>query len=104
MQRSAWSDPLIITPHKIQGIGAGFIPKNLNMEIIDEVVQVQNEEAIKEARYLAKEEGILCGISSGAALHGAKIIASRFENKGKNIVFIVCDTGERYLSTDLFLN
>ncbi len=89
-------------PHKIQGIGAGFIPENLNMEILDEIILVENEEAMQGARDLALKEGILCGISSGAAFHGAKIMASRPENRGKTIVFIIPDTGERYLSTDLF--
>lgn len=89
-------------PHKIQGIGAGFIPKNLNMDIIDEVITIGNEQALKGAKDLALEEGIFCGISSGAAFHAAKVIASRHENKGKTIVFIIPDTGERYLSTDLF--
>lgn len=89
-------------PHKIQGIGAGFIPKNLNMDIIDEVITIGNEQALKGAKDLALEEGIFCGISSGAAFHAAKAIASRHENKGKTIVFIIPDTGERYLSTDLF--
>ena len=89
-------------PHKIQGIGAGFIPKNLNVNILDEIIQVQNEDAFQGAKDLALEEGIFCGISSGAAFHAAKLTGSRPENKGKTIVFIVCDTGERYLSTDLF--
>ncbi len=88
-------------PHKIQGIGAGFIPANLNVDIIDEVVKIENEEAFEASRALARDEGILCGISSGAAFHGAKILGSRPENRGKNIVFIICDTGERYLSTEL---
>ena len=91
-------------PHKIQGIGAGFIPENLNVDILDEVILVENEEAIQGARNLALSQGILCGISSGAAFHGAKIMASRPENRGKTIVFIIPDTGERYLSTDLFKN
>ncbi len=89
-------------PHKIQGIGAGFIPENLNVDIIDEVILVENEEALQGAKDLALDEGILCGISSGAAFHGAKIVASRQDNKDKTIVFIIPDTGERYLSTDLF--
>ena len=89
-------------PHKIQGIGAGFIPVNLNVDILDEIILVKNEEALQGAKELAHDEGILCGISSGAAFYGTKIIASRPENKGKTIVFILPDTGERYLSTDLF--
>ena len=89
-------------PHKIQGIGAGFIPENLNVDILDEIVSVENEDAFQAARDLATQEGILCGISSGAAFHAAKTIAVKPENKGKTIVFIIPDTGERYLSTDLF--
>ncbi|MBU1193484.1 MAG: cysteine synthase A [Proteobacteria bacterium] len=89
-------------PHKIQGIGAGFIPANLNVNILDETITVKNEEALQGAKDLAHDEGILCGISSGAAFHAAKLVGSRPENKGKTIVFIICDTGERYLSTDLF--
>ncbi|MFH2060229.1 MAG: cysteine synthase A [Pseudomonadota bacterium] len=89
-------------PHKIQGIGAGFIPDNLNVDIIDEIITIENDQAFEGAKELAKKEGILCGISSGANYYAAKIIAARPENKGKNIVFIVCDTGERYLSTALF--
>jgi cysteine synthase A len=88
-------------PHKIQGIGAGFIPKILNREIIDEIITVTNDQAMETARRIAKEEGILCGISSGANAWAAIQIASRPENRGKQIVFPLCDTGERYLSTDL---
>ena len=89
-------------PHKIQGIGAGFIPKNLNTSIVDEVYKVDEAESQIMARRLAKEEGILAGISSGGIVHGAIEIAKRPENKGKTIVAVVCDTGERYLSTWLF--
>ncbi|MCX5864732.1 MAG: cysteine synthase A [Deltaproteobacteria bacterium] len=88
-------------PHKIQGIGAGFIPKILNREIIDEIITVTNEQAMETARRIAKEEGILCGISSGANAWAAMQIAFRPENRGKQIVFPLCDTGERYLSTEL---
>lgn len=89
-------------PHKIQGIGAGFVPKVLNTKIYDQIIKVKTEEAYEMSRYLAKEEGILVGISSGAALFGAVEVAKRSENKKKMIVVLLPDTGERYLSTDLF--
>ena len=88
--------------HKIQGIGANFVPAALDTEIYDEIITVKTEEAYAAARALAKAEGILAGISSGAALHAASVLASRPENAGKNIVVLLPDTGDRYLSTDLF--
>jgi len=90
-------------PHKIQGIGAGFVPAVLNTDVIDDVVTVSNDEAFQTARDMARQEGILCGISSGAAVAAALRVARRTENKGKHIVVILPSTGERYLSTDLFL-
>ncbi len=89
-------------PHKIQGIGAGFIPKNYNSAVVDEVLQVTNDQAILTARELAKQEGMLVGISCGAATYAATQVALRPENKGKNIVVLLPDTGERYLSTLLY--
>jgi cysteine synthase A len=90
-------------PHKIQGIGAGFVPKVLDMSVIDEVVTVTAPDAFETARALAKTEGVLCGISSGAAARAALRIAKRDEFEGKRIVVILASTGERYISTELFL-
>lgn len=89
-------------PHKIQGIGAGFVPDVLRRDLVDEIIKVEYEDAVKTARSLAKEEGILVGISSGAAAWAGLQVAARSENKGKQIVVILPDTGERYLSTELF--
>ena len=94
-------EPVKPGPHKIQGTGAGFVPKNLNLEIVDDVVTVTNDDALDTARRLATEEGILGGISTGANVWAALQVAARPENKGKTIVTIGCSTGERYLSTAL---
>jgi cysteine synthase A len=88
-------------PHKIQGIGAGFVPEILNTAILDTIITVSNQDAMETARRLASAEGILCGISSGAAVWAALLLAARAENQGKTIVTILPDTGERYLSTEL---
>ena len=89
-------------PHKIQGIGAGFVPETLNTSIYDEIIKVENEDAFETGKYLAAEEAILAGISSGAALYAAIQLAKRIENKGKTIVVLLPDNGDRYYSTPLF--
>lgn len=90
-------------PHKIQGIGAGFVPKALNTSVYDEIIPIQNEDAFTAGKFIAKHEGILVGISSGAALHAAIQLAKRSENKGKTIVALLPDSGDRYYSTPLFV-
>lgn len=90
-------------PHRIQGIGAGFLPEVLNLDIYDEVIKVENEDAFAAAKFMAKKEGVLVGISSGAALYAAFEIAKRKENEGKKIVALLPDTGDRYYSTPLFM-
>ena len=89
-------------PHKIQGIGAGFVPDVLDKDVLDEIIPVENDDAFETSRKVAKSDGLLVGISSGAALHAATILANRPENAGKNIVVLLPDTGDRYLSTALF--
>lgn len=89
-------------PHKIQGIGAGFVPDTLNRAVLDEILPVENEDAFAAGRELARREGVLAGISSGAAIHAATVLARRPENRGKIIVALLPDTGDRYLSTPLF--
>ena len=91
-------------PHKVQGIGAGFVPETLNTKVYDEVIAIENDDAFAEGREFAVSEGILVGISSGAALKAASILAARPENKGKTIVALLPDSGDRYLSTALFNN
>lgn len=103
-----WDSPVLSGgkpgPHKLQGIGAGFVPKVLDTTVYDEIIRVKNEDAFAAGRLLARVEGVLAGISSGAALHAAMEMARRGENVGKNIVVLLPDTGERYLSTSLYNN
>ena len=89
-------------PHKLQGIGAGFVPEVLDVSVCDEIMTVTSEEAFAAGRDMGRREGVLVGISSGAALHAAKELAKREENEGKTIVVLLPDTGDRYLSTELF--
>ena len=89
-------------PHKLQGIGAGFVPKVLDISVCDEIMTVTSDEAFAAGREMGRREGVLVGISSGAALHAAKELAKREENEGKTIVVLLPDTGDRYLSTELF--
>ena len=91
-----------VGPHKIQGIGAGFIPDTLDTSVYDEIIPIKNDDAFEEGRAFARSEGILVGISAGAALKAAVELAKRKENKGKNIVVLLPDSGDRYLSTPLF--